>query len=158
MMCNGHTDASMQGQTDLKIEMVMSKINFCHCINGGGGSCSRLGAQFIIEARILGAQSHHFIYQCPNAHPCALGSAAPDLLSRIWWFIAAISMLPHLASSLTFTGWQLRGAWGAIAPLDFSLKLKLHKSIQRTSLQLWTDLKICTPRFESIAAHPEFHP
>ena len=62
MMCNGHTDASMQGQTDLKIEMVMSKINFCHCINGGGGSCSRLGAQFIIEARILGAQSHHFIY------------------------------------------------------------------------------------------------
>ena len=32
-------------------------------LNRGSGSCSRLGAQFIIEAKILGAQSHHSIYQ-----------------------------------------------------------------------------------------------
>ena len=31
-------------------------------ISRDGGSCSRLGAQFIIEAKTLGAQSHHFIY------------------------------------------------------------------------------------------------
>ena len=48
------------------------KSAFVHNARGllrGGGSCSRLGAQFLTEAKILGAQ---------NAQPCALDFAAPD--------------------------------------------------------------------------------
>ena len=44
----------------------------------GGGSCSILGAQVITETKILGAQSHHFIYY-QILGPCALGSATPAL-------------------------------------------------------------------------------
>ena len=32
----------------------------------GGGMCSKLDVQFIIEAKIWGVQNHHFIYYQPK--------------------------------------------------------------------------------------------
>ena len=54
------------------------------CTFQGGGMCSRLGAQFIIKAKILGVQNHHFIYYQPKywVRKCA---PLRIRFRRPWW-------------------------------------------------------------------------